>query len=193
MGRFTEAHATLTEALTLVEKNDERFQEAELHRLKGELLLAESGDQSAAEACFRRAIETARRQQGKAWELRATTSLARLWQRQGRRKEAFTALNRIHGAFTEGFTTPALADAAALLENLRAERLRADFAAGLQYVRNCIPAPMVGPVSVDWRSLPAATLGGDTLGYHWVDDEHLALTSSTSPATGWIRRSCRSA
>jgi predicted ATPase/energy-coupling factor transporter ATP-binding protein EcfA2 len=174
-GRFAEAHAALGEALALVEKNDERFQEAELHRLKGELLLAESGDQAAAETCFLRAVETTRRQQAKAWELRATTSLARLWQRQGHRQEAFTALSRVHGAFTEGFTTPDLTDAAALLENLRAERLRADFAAGLQYVRACIPTPMAGPVSVDWRYLPAATLGGDTIGYHWVDDEHLAL------------------
>src|SRR6202011_269481 len=75
-GRFAEAREALNEALTLVEKNDERFQEAELHRLKGELLLAEWGDQIAAELCFRRAVETARRQQSKAWELRTTTSLA---------------------------------------------------------------------------------------------------------------------
>jgi predicted ATPase len=72
-----------------VEKNDKRFQEAELHRLKGELLLAELDDQTAAEECFRLAVEIANRQQSKAWKLRATTSLARLWQRQGRREEAF--------------------------------------------------------------------------------------------------------
>lgn len=174
-GRFAEARVALTEALTLVEKNEERFQEAEIYRLKGELLLAESGDQTAAEECFRYAVETARRQQARAWELRATTSLARLWQTQGRREEAFRALSSVHGAFSEGFTTPDLADAAALLERLGNERMRADFDAALKYVRDCIPAPMEGVVSVDWRYLPAATLGGDTLGYHWVDDEHLAL------------------
>jgi serine phosphatase RsbU (regulator of sigma subunit) len=174
-GRFADARIALTEALTLVEKNEERFQEAELHRLKGELLLAESGDQTAAEECFRHAVETARRQQAKAWELRATMSLARLWQTQGRREEAFTALSAVHGVFCEGFTMPDLVDVAALLEKLGNERMRADFAAGLKYVRDCIPAPMEGLVSVDWRYLPAATLGGDTLGYHWMDDEHLAL------------------
>ena len=79
------------------------FQEAELHRLKGELLLAESPDQAAAaEDCFRRAIETARRQQSKAWELRATMSLARLWQRQGRRDEARRMLAAVYGTYTEG-------------------------------------------------------------------------------------------
>ena len=174
-GRFTESHAALDEALALVEKNDERFQEAELHRLNGELLLAESGDQTAAEECFRRAVETAHRQQSKAWELRATMSLARLWQKQGRSEAAFRALGTAHGVFTEGFATPDLVDAAALLENLSDERMRAEFAAGIKYVRDCIPPPMVGLVSVDWRYLPASTLGGDTIGYHWVDADHLAL------------------
>jgi predicted ATPase len=174
-GRFAEAHAALNEALTLVENNDERFQEAELHRLGGELLLAESGDQTAAEKCFLRAVETSRRQQSKAWELRATTSLARLWQKQGRREEAFTALSTIYGVFTEGFTTPDLVDAANLLESLSDQRMRAEFAAGIKYVRDCIPPPMDGLVSVDWRYLPASTLGGDTIGYHWVDENHLAL------------------
>ena len=174
-GRFAEAHAALDEALALVEKNDERFQESELHRLKGELVLAESGDQAAAEECFRRAIRTAQHQQSKAWELRATTSLARLLQKQGRRKEAFTSLGAVHGDFTEGFAMPDLIDAATLLENLRDESLRAEFAAGIKYVRDCIPPPMDGLVSVNWRYLPASTLAGDTIGYHWVDDDHLAL------------------
>ena len=82
-GRFKEAHEALNEGLAIAEKNDNRTQEAELHRLKGELHLAETNDHAAAEECFRTAIETARRQQSKAWELRATTSLARLWQRPG--------------------------------------------------------------------------------------------------------------
>jgi predicted ATPase/energy-coupling factor transporter ATP-binding protein EcfA2 len=174
-GRFVEAHTALQEALMLVEKNDERFQEAELHRLKGELLLAESDDQTAAEECFRRAVETADRYQSKAWKLRATTSLAQLWQKQGRREEALTVLSAVHATFTEGFTMPDLVDAAALIEGLGIERMRAEFAAGIKYVRDCIPVPMDGLVSVDWRYIPASTLGGDTIGYHWVDHHHLAL------------------
>ncbi len=111
--------AALDEGLACAEKNDDRFQEAELHRLKGELLLAESPDQAdAAEACFRQAIETARRQQSRAWELRATMSLARLWQRQGRYDEARGVLATVYGKYTEGFATPDLVDAAALLQSL---------------------------------------------------------------------------
>ena len=174
-GRFHEARNALSEALVLTEKNDERFQEAELHRLKGELFLAEFDDQAAAEECFRRAIEIARRQRSKAWELRATTSLARLWQRQGRYEEAFRLLSPVHGVFTEGFGMPDQMKAAALLRSLGDERMRAEFAAGIKYVLDCIPLPMDGPVSVDWCYRPASALGGDTIGYHWVDDDHLAL------------------
>jgi predicted ATPase len=117
-GRFEDARRALDEGLALGEKHDERCQEAELHRLKGELLLAEAPDQiSAAEDCFRQAIATAHRQQSRAWELRATMSLARLWQRQGRSDEARAALVSIYGTFTEGFTTPDLVDAAALLNS----------------------------------------------------------------------------
>lgn len=72
----------------------------------------------AAEDCFRLAIETARRQQSKGWELRATTSLARLWQAQNRRAEARAALETVYGTYSEGFTTPDVMDAAALLEAL---------------------------------------------------------------------------
>jgi predicted ATPase len=117
--RFEDARLALGEGLAIAQKNDERFQEAELHRLKGELLLAETPDQAAgAEDCFRQAIETARRQQSKAWELRATMSLARLWQRQGCRDETRAALAAVYGTFTEGFTTPDLVEAVALLESL---------------------------------------------------------------------------
>src|SRR5262249_20271661 len=114
-GLFEEARQALAEGLALAEKNDDRFQEAELHRLKGELLLASSGDRPGAEACFRRGIARARSQGSRAGQLRATMSLARLWQRQGRRNEARTALAAVHGTWTEGFTTPDLVDAAALL------------------------------------------------------------------------------
>jgi predicted ATPase len=118
-GRFEDALQAFNEALAIAETNDDRFQEAELHRLKGELLLAESPDQAAAaEGCFRQALATAGRQQSKAWELRAATSLARLWQRQGRRDEARAALAAVYGTFTEGFTTPDLVDAKALLDSL---------------------------------------------------------------------------
>jgi predicted ATPase len=80
--------------------------------------LAESANEADAEACFHQAIDTSRRQQSRAWELRATTSLARLWQRQGCRDQARAALAAVYGTFTEGFTMPDLVDAAALLENL---------------------------------------------------------------------------
>jgi predicted ATPase len=118
-GRFKDAHEALNEGLAVAEKNDDRCHEAELHRLKGELLLAESPDQiPAVEACFRRATETARRQGSKGWELRATTSLARLWHRQGRRGDAQAALAAIYSTYTEGFTTPDLVEARTLLEAL---------------------------------------------------------------------------
>ena len=70
---------------------------------------------------------------------------------------------------------PDLVDAAALLEDWAMSVCATEFAAGIKYVRDCIPPPMDGLVSVDWRYLPSSTLGGDTIGYHWVDDDHLAL------------------
>jgi len=173
-GRFEDAHRALAEGLDLANKNEDRFQEAELYRLLGELHLAETDDQGA-EDCFRNAIETARRQQSRAWELRATMSLARLWQRQDCGNEARDALAAVYGTYTEGFTTPDLVDAKTLLETLGNERMRDDFAAGVKYVLGCIPPPMDGPVSIDWRYVPSSNLGGDSIGYHWIDDDHLAL------------------
>jgi serine/threonine protein kinase/predicted ATPase len=118
-GQFENAHKALEEGLEVAGKNDDRCHEAELHRLKGELLLAEPLQQVfAAEDCFRRAIATATRQGSKAWELRATMSLARLWQRQGRHEEAHETLSSVYGAYTEGFTTPDLIEARALLDAL---------------------------------------------------------------------------
>jgi serine/threonine protein kinase/predicted ATPase len=117
--RLEDAQQALNEGLAVAEKNDDRCHEAELHRLQGELLLAASPNQAdAAEGHFRQAIDTARRQQSRAWELRATMSLARLWHRQGRRDEAREALSAVYGTYTEGFTTPDLVDAAALLETM---------------------------------------------------------------------------
>jgi TOMM system kinase/cyclase fusion protein len=119
VARFDDAHKALDEGLAVAEKNDDRCHEAELYRLKGELLLAESSDAgTAAEGCFRQAIETARRQQSRAWELRATMSLARLLQRQARREEARAALAAVYAKYTEGFATPDLVDAKTLLEQL---------------------------------------------------------------------------
>jgi serine phosphatase RsbU (regulator of sigma subunit) len=173
--RFDDARRALDEALRFAEKNDDRFQEAELLRLDGELRLAQSSDRLAAEDCFQRAIATARRQQSRAFELRATLSLARLWRSQGRGAQAHTVLAAAYDVFTEGFATADLADAAALLKELRNERMREDFAAGLKYVHDCIPAPMTGKIALDWRYVPSSTLGGDTIGYHQIDEDHLGI------------------
>ena len=116
-GQPEEGLDTLDEALALVEQTDERHWEAELHRVQGELLLMQ-GDDAEAEASLHKAIEVARGQSAKSWELRATTSLARLWQEQGRIDEARQMLAEIYGWFTEGFDTPDLQEAKALLDEL---------------------------------------------------------------------------
>jgi predicted ATPase len=108
---------TLAEALAFVEKTGERYYEAEIYRLKGELLLRQ-GDEADAEASFHEAIEVAQGQSAKSWELRATVSLCRLWQQQGRVEEARQRLVEIYDWFTEGFDTPDLKEAKALLEQL---------------------------------------------------------------------------
>ena len=109
----------LTEALTRAETIGERWYESELYRLKGELLLQQSSDhQSEAEHCFQQAITVARAQQAKSFELRATTSLARLWHQQGKRQEAHDLLAPVYHWFTEGFETADLKDAKALLDEL---------------------------------------------------------------------------
>jgi predicted ATPase len=125
MGKTEEGMSTLNEALTVVERTGERFYEAELYRLRGELTLAqssvqrlESSVQKEAEACFLKAIEVARKQQAKSWELRAVMSLSRLWQQQGKKKEAHDLLTEIYNWFTEGFDTKDLQEAKALLEEL---------------------------------------------------------------------------
>jgi predicted ATPase len=118
-GNLTEGLAVLAEALTVVEQTGIRIYEPEMHRLKGEFLLAlDPGNVAEAEAYFRQAVAIARRHQARSLELRATMSLARLWQRHGRRDEARTALAAVYGTFTEGFTTPDLVDAAAQLNSL---------------------------------------------------------------------------
>jgi predicted ATPase len=123
LGYFEDGLATLDEALALAERTGERLWQAELYRVRGELLLAQSAAASRAadpqaESCFQQAIEVARRQQAKSWELRATTSLARLWQRQGRIEEARQMLAEIYGWFSEGFDSADLMEARTLLEEL---------------------------------------------------------------------------
>ncbi len=118
--RAEEALKVLAEALAVSSKNGNHNYEAEIYRLKGQLLLVASRaeDRTEAESCFRRAIDIARRQQAKSWELRAVTSLGRLLQKQGKKEEPRQMLNEIYGWFTEGFDTADLKDAKALLEEL---------------------------------------------------------------------------
>ncbi|MEA3376156.1 MAG: AAA family ATPase [Chloroflexota bacterium] len=116
-GQPKEGLATLEKALSFVEETDERYYEVELHRLRGELLL-DQGHMAEAEASFLEAIEVARRQQAKSWELRATVSLCRLWKQQGKGEEARQRLAAIYGWFTEGFETPDLVEARTLLKAL---------------------------------------------------------------------------
>jgi class 3 adenylate cyclase/predicted ATPase len=122
LGQITEALNVITEALEFVRQTDERWWEAEIYRLKGELLLKDKGgtlcvkDEESAGACFLNAIEVARRQEAKSLELRATVSLARLWQAHGKQEEAHQMLAEIYGWFTEGFETVDLREAKALLE-----------------------------------------------------------------------------
>ncbi len=126
VGSLEEGLNAVTEALTMVAQTGERFYEAELYRLKGELTLKlrHSSDESyearikQAEACFQGAIAIARQQQAKSWELRAIISFVRLLATQGRRDEARAMLAEIYGWFTEGFDTADLKDAKALLEEL---------------------------------------------------------------------------
>ena len=118
-GQIREGLEALDEALDLVEKTGARPHEAELHRLRGELLLREGGGRGQeAEACFRRALAVAGRQAARSWELRAAMSLARLWRAQGRRGEARAQLAGVYGWFSEGFGSPDLVEARALLEEL---------------------------------------------------------------------------
>lgn len=114
VARLEEAAMTLAEAMAAIEETDERRWEAEAWRLRGELAQAQ-GDALAAEAHLHRAIQIARRQQAKSWELRATMSLCRLWREQGKIGEAHSLLAEIYGWFTEGFDTPDLIEARRLL------------------------------------------------------------------------------
>ncbi len=121
-GQAEEGLAALAEGLAVVHGDGERYWEAELHRLQGEVLLtrgeADPAAGAAAEACFGQALAVARRQQAKSLELRAVMSWSRLRQRQGQPAEARPLLAETYGWFTEGFQTPDLCEARGLLESL---------------------------------------------------------------------------
>jgi predicted ATPase len=118
-GQIEEGLTLLTEALAMANAKGERRWDAELYRLKGEVLLARSAEHYAeAETCFRQALDIAHRQQAKSWELRTAMSLARLWQQQGKRQEAHDLLAPVYNWFTEGFDTADLHEAQALLDAL---------------------------------------------------------------------------
>jgi tetratricopeptide (TPR) repeat protein len=114
-GEITQGLAAVSEGLALVERTGARYLEAELHRLRGALLVG-AGD--AAEKCFLQAIAMARANGLKLWELRAATCLSRLWQSQGRLAEAAQSLRAVYAWFTEGFDSPDLLEARALLTSL---------------------------------------------------------------------------
>jgi predicted ATPase len=107
----------LGEAVSIIEATRERWYEAEIRRLRGDLLRA-AGDGTAAEASFRDALAVASKQQAKLFELRASTSLSRLWCDRGKRTEARDLLAPVYGWFTEGFDTVDLKEAKNLLDEL---------------------------------------------------------------------------
>jgi predicted ATPase len=118
-GQIEEAMSLLDDALEIVERTGERWFAAELNRHKGQLLLRQSYTE-AAEELYRKALSIAEEQEAKLWELRAAVSLARLRRDQGRHSEARNLLAPVYGWFTEGFDTPDLKEAKALLDELRA-------------------------------------------------------------------------
>ena len=121
LSEFDDAWRCIGEAMTAVETTKEKWCEAEVHRVAGEIaLLSQEPDTAKAEAYFERALSIARKQQAKSWELRAAMSMARLWRDQGKRGEARDLLAPVYGWFTEGFDTLDLKEAKALLDELSA-------------------------------------------------------------------------
>ena len=121
LGQFVDARRCIGEAMTVIEVAKERLYEAEINRMAGEIaLLSPQPDAVKAQAHFERALSIARAQRAKSWELRAATSVARLWSDQGKQDEARGLLAPIYGWFTEGFNTLDLKEAKALLDKLRA-------------------------------------------------------------------------
>jgi predicted ATPase len=119
LGQFEDAWRCIGEAMTAVETTKEEWCEAEVHRVAGEIALkSPEPDAAKAQAYFERALAVAREQQAKSWELRAATSMARLWRDQGKPRQARELLAPVYGCFTEGFDTRDLKEAKALLEEL---------------------------------------------------------------------------
>jgi len=119
LGQFNDARRCIREAMTAVETTKETWNEAEVHRTTGEIaLLSPEPDAAKAQVYFERALAVAQTQQARSFELRAATSLARLWRDQGKRTEAHGLLAPVYGWFTEGFGTPDLREAKALLKEL---------------------------------------------------------------------------
>ena len=118
VGRIKEGLTLLIEALEHIQQTGERMEEPLVYWLQGNLLQSISEDEAEVEACFQKAIEVARQQEAKSWELRATMSLSRLWLNQGKKEEARQLLSEIYDWFTEGFDTADLQEAKALLEEL---------------------------------------------------------------------------
>jgi predicted ATPase len=119
LGRYDDALRSIDEALTLIETSKERWWQAEVNRAAGELTVKLPGpDPQKAERYFDRALEVARAQEAKSWELRATMSVARLWRDQGKRDEARDLLAPVYCWFTEGFDTRDLKEAKGLLDEL---------------------------------------------------------------------------
>jgi len=117
-GQMEEALTLLDDALQIVEWTGERWLEADLYRLKGQML-SRQGRSQAAEELYHKALDVAKEQKAKLWEFRAAVSLAKVRRDQGRRAEAYNLLAPIYGWFTEGFDTPDLKEAKALLEELQ--------------------------------------------------------------------------
>ena len=116
IGQFEDSRRCIGEAMAAMETAKERWYEAEVNRIAGEIaLLLPEPDVAKAQACFERALEIARKQQAKSWELRAAMSMARLWRDQGRRAQARDLLAPVHGLFTQGFDTLDLKQAEAFL------------------------------------------------------------------------------
>ncbi len=118
VGQAEAGLAALEEGLAIVERGGEHMWDADLYRVKGNLMLLQGAEESAAEACLHTALEIARHQGAKIYELRAAVSLSRLWQSRGKRQDAYELLAPVYGWFTEGFDTADLKDAKALLDEL---------------------------------------------------------------------------
>jgi predicted ATPase len=117
-GQLVEAQGTVATALAVAAQTGQPYFDADLHRLDGDLLLATGGPADEAVARYHRALAIAREQDARSFELRAATSLARLWREQGKRTEARALLAPVYATFTEGFATRDLIDAKALLDDL---------------------------------------------------------------------------